>query len=193
VLANELAALANEKGAPLRKAQGMIHQGCVLAQTGRTAEAVQMITAGVAAWRSTGATLFTPWHMSVLGKVHARLGQFDDAWRCISEAVAASEASKESWYDAEMHRLAAEIVLISDEQDAAKAEAHFKRALAIARQHQAKSFELRAAMSMARLWRDHGRRGEAHDLLAPVYGWFTEGFDTLDLTEAKALLGELHS
>jgi predicted ATPase len=77
--------------------------------------------------------------------------------------------------------------------DAAKAEAYFERALTVARQQQAKSWELRAAMSMARLWRDQGKRGEAHDLLAPVYGWFTEGFDTLDLQEAKKLLDELSS
>ena len=80
---------------------------------------------------------------------------------------------------------------MSPDPDAAKAEAYFKRALAVARQQQAKSWELRAAMSMARLWRDQGKRDEARDLLAPVYGWFTEGFDTLDLKEAKALLDEL--
>ena len=87
--------------------------------------------------------------------------------------------------------MAGEIALMLPEPDAAKAEAYFDRALAVARQQQAKSWELRAAMSMARLWRDQGKRDEARDLLAPVYGWFTEGFDTLDLKEAKALLEEL--
>jgi predicted ATPase len=94
-------------------------------------------------------------------------------------------------YAAEVHRIAGEITLMSPQSDAAKAEAYFGRALAIARQQQAKSLELRAAMSMARLWRDQGKRDKARDLLAPVYGWFTEGSDTRDLKEAKALLDEL--
>jgi class 3 adenylate cyclase/predicted ATPase len=189
--ADALVALADEKSAPLRKAEGIFHQGCALVLAGRAADAVQTITAGVKAWRSTGATCWTPLHMCFLAHAHARLGQFDDARRCIGEAMAASKTSKESWCDADIHRLAGDIVLLSGEPDAAKAEAYFERALAIARQQQAKSFELRAAMSMARLWRDQGKRDEARSLLAPVYGWFTEGFDTPDLKEAKALLDEL--
>jgi predicted ATPase len=102
------------------------------------------------------------------------------------------EATKETWFEAEVNRIAGEIALMSPEPNAAKAEAYFERALAIARKQQAKSWELRAAMSKARLWRDQGKREDARDLLAPVYGWFTEGFDTLDLKEAKALLDELH-
>ena len=101
------------------------------------------------------------------------------------------KTTKEACYEAELNRAAGEIALMSPEPDATKAEAYFERALAIARQQQAKSWELRAAMCMARLWRDQGKREEARDLLAPVYGWFTEGFDTLDLKEAKALLDEL--
>ena len=98
--------------------------------------------------------------------------------------------TKERWWEPEVNRIAGEIALLSPEPDAAKTEAYFERALAIARQQQAKSWELRAAMSMARLWRDQGKRNDAREVLAPVYGWFTEGFDTLDLKEAKALLGE---
>jgi predicted ATPase/class 3 adenylate cyclase len=191
-LADELVVLADEKVALLRKAEGIFQQGCALALTGRAADAVQTITAGVKAWQSTGATCWTPLHMSFLAQAHAKLGQFDDARRCIGEAMATSEASKESWCDADIHRLAGEIVLLSGEPDAAKAEAYFEHALAIACQQQAKSFELRAAMSMARLWRDQGKRQEARNLLAPIYDWFTEGFDTLDLKQAKALLNELH-
>ena len=103
----------------------------------------------------------------------------------------AVEATKERLWEAEVNRMAGEIALKSPERDQAKAQAYFERALAIAREQQAKSWELRAAMSMARLWRDQGKRDEARELLAPVYGWFTEGFDTLDLKEAKALLDEL--
>jgi predicted ATPase len=103
------------------------------------------------------------------------------------------KTTKETMHEADVHRIAGEIALLSPEPDAAKAEAYFERALVVARQQQAKSWELRAAMSMARLWRDQGKRDEARTLLAPVYGWFTEGFDTLDLKEAKALLDELAS
>jgi predicted ATPase len=126
-----------------------------------------------------------------LARAYGDNGQFDNAWRCIGEAVTVIENAKERWYEAEVHRTAGEVALKSPKRDAAKAEAHFERALAVARQQQAKSWELRAAMSMARLWRDQGKRDEARELLAPVYGWFTEGFDTLDLKEAKALLDEL--
>jgi predicted ATPase len=113
--------------------------------------------------------------------------------RCIGEAMRAVETTKETWCEAEIHRTAGEITLISPAPNAAKAEAHFERAIAIAREQKAKSWELRVATSMARLWRDQGRRNEARDLLAPIYGWFTEGFDALDLKEAKALLEELHA
>ena len=107
--------------------------------------------------------------------------------------MAAVETAKERWCEAEVNRIAGEIALLSPEPDAARAEEYFERALAIARAQQAKSWELRAAMSMARLWRDQGRRDEARDLIAPLYGWFTEGFDTRDLKEAKVLLDELHA
>ena len=99
----------------------------------------------------------------------------------------------ETWNEADIHRTAGEIALMSSKPDAAKAQAHFERALEVARAQQARSWELRAATSLARLWRDQGRRAEARDLLAPVYGWFTEGFETRDLREAKALLEELAS
>jgi predicted ATPase len=117
--------------------------------------------------------------------------QPDDARRCIDDAIDKVERSREKWCDAEVHRIAGEIALKSPQPDAAKAEKYFERAPAIACQQQAKSWELRAAMSMARLWRDQGKRDEARELLAPVYGWFTEGFETRDLKEAKALLDEL--
>jgi predicted ATPase len=131
--------------------------------------------------------------MSHLARAYAELDQFDDAWRCVGEAMTAVETVKERWCEAEIHRVAGEITLMSPEPDAAKAEAYFERALAVARKQQAKSWELRGAMSMARLWRDQGKRQQARNLLAPVYGWFTEGFDTLDLKEAKTLLDELHA
>jgi predicted ATPase len=126
-----------------------------------------------------------------LARAYAELGQFDDAWRSLGNAMTAVETTKERWCEADVHRIAGEIALMSPEHDAAKAEAYFERALAAARAQQAKSWELRASMSMARLWRDQGKRDKARELLAPIYGWFTEGFDTPDLKQAKALLDEL--
>jgi predicted ATPase len=138
-----------------------------------------------------GSALFIPRSLTVLAEAYSALGQFDDAWRCIGEAMTAMQTTGEKWSEADIHRAAGDIERMSPEPDRAKAEAYFERALAVAHQQQAKSWELRAATSMARLWRDQGKRQQAHDLLAPVYGWFTEGFDTLDLREAKALLEQL--
>jgi class 3 adenylate cyclase/predicted ATPase len=188
---DEVSALADEKGVLFWKAFGMMNQGCVLALTGKAADAVQMITSGITAFRSTGSTLWVPLCLSYLAKAHAELGQFDDAWRSIDEAMTAVETTNERWFEADILRMAGEIALKSPDADAVTAETYFQRALAVARQQQAKSWELRAAMSLARLWRDQGKAQQARDLLAPVYGWFTEGFDTLDLKEAKALLEEL--
>jgi predicted ATPase len=123
----------------------------------------------------------------------AEIAEFDHARRRIGEAMTVAETTGERWCEADIYRTAGEIALKSPEPDTAKAQGYFKRALAVARAQQAKSWELRAAMSMSRLWRDHGKPKEARDLLAPVYDWFTEGFDTLDLKEAKALLDELSS
>ena len=190
-LLEQLIALADQKGAPYWKAFGMSVQGCVLVATGDSSGAVHLLTLGMTALRSTGATLYEPWLLSNLARAHVDLGELEGAWRCIDEAMTAMQTSKERWCEAEVHRTAGEIALKSPQPDAAKAQAYFERALAVARQQQAKSWELRAAMSMARLWRDRGKRDEARDLLAPVYGWFTEGFDTLDLKEAKALLDTL--
>jgi len=185
--------LANEKGAALWKAFGMLSQGCVLALTGKSSDAVQTITAGLAEFRATGSTFWTPLFLSYLAKAYAELRQFDDAWRSIDAVITAVQATEERLCEAEVHRVVGEIVLLSPERNVAKAEAYFERALAVARQQQAKSWELRAATSLARLWRDRGKRDEARDLLAPIYGWFTEGFETSDLLEAKALLHALSS
>jgi predicted ATPase len=158
---------------------------------GSAAEAIDAITFGLADYRATGTTVWLPSIFGYLAGAHADLGQFDEAWRWIGEAMAKVEATKEKWAEAEIHRVAGEIALRSPVPDAARAESYFNTALAIARRQQAKSWELRTATSWARLMRERGRVREAHDLLAPVYGWFTEGFGTKDLKEAKALLDEL--
>jgi predicted ATPase len=181
--ADELVTLADEKGAVLWKSMGMAVKGIVLALTGKARDGVHMITSVM--------TVVKPAVLSNLASAYAELGQFEEAWCYISEAMALIETTKERRWVAETNRVAGEIALKSPERDTAKAQTHFERALSVARAQQAKSWELRAAMSMARLWRDQGKRDEARELLAPIYGWFTEGFDTRDLKEAKALLEEL--
>ena len=188
---DELVRLADEKGALFWKALGMLMRGYILALTDKASDALQITTSGLAALRSTGSTVWLPLWLSYLAAAHAERGQLDEAWRCIDEALTLIEKTKERLHEAEVTRIAGKIALKAPQSSATKAEAYFDRALAVARAQQAKSWELRAAMSMARLWRDQGKRNEARDLLAPVYGWFTEGFDTLDLKEAKALLDEL--
>ena len=130
-----------------------------------------------------------PWWLAHLATSNAELGQFDEAWRCLDEAMSTVERTREKWCEADVNRIAGEIALKSAEPK--QAQAYFERALELAGKQQAKSWELRAATSLARLWRDQGRRAEARELLSPIYGWFTEGFDTRDLREAKALLDTL--
>jgi predicted ATPase len=192
-LVDELVALADEKSAVLWKAYGTAQQGDLFTLGGNASVAVQTITSALVAQRSTGGTLFITWFLSLLATAHANRDQFDDAWRCIGEAKTAVEATKERFFQPEINRIAGEIALMSPNRDAEKAEAYFQQALEVARQQQAKSWELRASMSLARLWRDQGQPRRARELLASVYGWFTEGFDTRDLKEAKALLDELAS
>jgi predicted ATPase len=171
----------------------MMQKGSVLALSGKALEAIQMIASGITTYRSTGSRVYLPIFLSHLSRAHAELGQFDDAWRCIGEAMTAVETTKERWFEAEINCMTGEIALKLPELGSSQAEAYFERALAVAREQQAKSWELRASMSMARLWRDQGKQQQARGLLASVYGWFTEGFDTLDLKEARALLDTLGS
>ena len=187
----EAVALAGEKGALFWKALATVFRGCVFALAGDASKAIQVAMSGMAMYRSTGARVFLPLCLSYLAYAYAELNKLDDASRCLNEAMTGIDATKETWHEVEVNRIAGEIALRSPQRDVAKAQSYFERALAVARQQQAKSWELRAAMSMARLWRDQGKPQQARELLAPVYGWFTEGFDTRDLKEAKALLDEL--
>jgi predicted ATPase len=190
-LLDEVLPLAEEKGTSYWKAFGIMGRGSLMALTGNASNAAPLIASGIVLFRSTGATLFVPLHLSYLASAYAALGQLDDAWRCIGEAMTAAEATKEKWHEAEVHRIAGEVALMAPRRDVSEADVYFGRSLAVARKRQARSWELRTATSMARLWRDQGKRDQARELLAPVYGWFTEGFDTLDLKEAKKLLDEL--
>ncbi|HTG52139.1 MAG TPA: hypothetical protein VMA33_04695, partial [Candidatus Tectomicrobia bacterium] len=192
-LAAELDALADEKGAAEWKAQGLMTQGALRLLTGKPSDAVRLLTTGVNAFRLTGATVFIPRYLTYLATAYTILSQYDNALRVMSEATEAVDRANERWCEAEVARVAGEVALLAPKKESAKAQKYFERALAVARQQQAKSWELRAAMSLARLWRDEGKVREAHALLAPVYGWFSEGFDTHDLKEAKELLDELAS
>ena len=173
-LSTELIMLADKKGSLFWNAMGVSVRGCILALAGRAADAAQVITSGLTAYRSLGTTLMVPFYSLCLATAYADLRQFDDSWRCIGEAITAVETANK-WFEAEVHRMLGKSRLNRPSLDAAKAQAYFERALAVSRAQQTRSWELRAAMSMARLWRDRGKRDEARDLLAPIYGWFIEG------------------
>jgi len=190
-LLDELLALADEKDARFWKAQGTVLKGLVLAQTGEARAAVATLESGIVALRAIGSTVALPIYLCGLAAAYAETGNTNEARRCIAEAVKAMETTKERQWEAEVCRTAGEISLRLPQPDLDAAQVHFERALTVARAQQAKSLELRAAMSLARLWRDQGKRDAARELLAPIYGRFTEGFHTLDLKDAKVLLGEL--
>jgi predicted ATPase len=189
-LTDELLALAAEKHAPFFAALGTMQSGVALAATGNPEAAVPMIKDGISQYTSTNSTWLTPWYLTHLADAQAKLGRFDEAWQNIFEAFEVMERGGEVHHRAEINRVAGELSVIVTKGEP-KAEVYFERALAVAREQQAKSWELRASMSLARLWRDRGKVHQARELLAPVYEWFTEGFDTRDLKEAKALLEEL--
>jgi predicted ATPase len=188
---DELIPMATEKNAAQWRGGGMMHRGCIQALMRKASDAIGMIPAGIAAWKSSGSIVFVPWYVSHIAMARAELGQFDEAWRHIDEALKAIEMTGETWCESDIHRIAGEIALLGPMPDAGKAKAHFVRALAVAREQQGKSWELRAATSLATLLRDQGQRDGARQLLAPVYDWFSEGLETLDLKRAKELLGEL--
>jgi predicted ATPase len=188
---DELITLTDQTGSSFWRAWAIMQRGCVLALTGKASDAVETIQFGITAWESTGSTAMIQYYLSYLAKAHGQLGQFGLATRCVGEAISAVEATKEKWCEAEVNRIAGEIAVLSPKRDIAKAEMYFERALAIASRQRAKCWELRAAISMARLWRDHGSRHRGRDLLNSIYGWFPEGLDDLDLQQAKKLLDEL--
>ena len=149
------------------------------------------IRQGIAAWRATGAALCRPILVHLLADVCAHLGHTEDGLQALAEAHTLVEQQEERWWEAEVYRLRGVLLLRQPGTPQAEAEAWLRRALDVARRQEAKSLELRAAMSLSRLWQQQGKRDEARALLAPIYGWFTEGFDTADLQEARALLEAL--
>jgi predicted ATPase len=176
-------------------AWGTILQGWVLAEQGHAEEGITQIRQGLDALRATGTELWRPRGLALLAEAYGKGGQVEEGLTVLAEALAADNKSEERMYEAELWRLRGELTLQastqSTESSAQEAEGYFLTALAIARQQQAKSWELRAATSVARLWQQQDKREDARQLLAEIYGWFTEGFDTKDLQEAKTLLEEL--
>jgi predicted ATPase len=183
--------LATVQGFPYLMAYGAILRGWALAQQGQAQEGITQIRQGLMTYRATGAETIRPYFLALLAEAYGTREQPEAGLTMLAEALAFTDTTGARWYEPELYRLKGELLLQLSSDNQTEAEICFHNALAIARNQQAKSFELRAATSLARLWRQQGKRQEAQDLLAPVYNWFTEGFDTADLQEAKALLGEL--
>jgi predicted ATPase len=186
--ADAMVALAAEQGFVQWLAMSTVCRGWALAAQGRREDGAAQMRQGLAMWRATGAELVRPFQLAMLAEVYGTHGHTAEGLTVLAEALAAVEKTGERFYEAELHRLQGELLLQQVNPDEDQAETCFHQALAIASHQQAKSLELRAAMSLARLWQQQGARAEASALLAPVYGWFTEGFDTADLQEATALL-----
>ena len=187
--ADQLVAVATEQGFPYWRAQGTIYRGWVKVKNGDVAEGISLLRSGSTAYRATGAEAWMPYYIALLARACEIAGQIEEALTLLDDALQIVERTGERWFAAELNRHKGQLLLRQGHSEAA--EELYRKALSIAEEQEAKLWELRAAVSLARLRRDQGRRAEARDLLAPVYGWFTEGFDTPDLKEAKALLDEL--
>jgi len=185
----QLIALATEQDFPFRRAMGTISRGWVRVKTGHVAEGISLLRSGLAAYRATGAEVWVPYYVALLAWAGEMAGQFEESSTLLDEACQAVERTGERWFEAELHRHKGQLLLRQGHAEAA--EGLYRNALGLAREQEAKLWELRAAVSLARLRRAQGRRAEARGLLAPVYSWFTEGFETQDLKQAKALLDEL--
>jgi predicted ATPase len=184
-------ALCTEQGFAYYLAWGTTLQGWAQVAYGQDAEGLTQMRHGLAALRATGAALRLPYYLALLAEACGRTGQVAEGLTLLAEALTQAHKAGESWMETELHRLKGELLLSLSADHHTEAEGCFHQALAIARCQQAKSLELRAAMSQSRLWQQQGKRTEAHQLLAEIYGWFTEGFDTPDLQDAKALLEAL--
>jgi predicted ATPase len=182
--------VSTEQGLPFWVAAGMFYRGWGLAEQGQSGAGVAQMRQGLDAWRATGAVFYQTSHLALLAEAYGNVEQADEGLHLLAEALALVDKTGERFYEAELHRLKGELLKLSSDNQA-EAESCFHHALDIARNQQAKSLELRAVTSLACLWQQQGKRDKARQLLAEIYGWFTEGFDTLDLKEAKALLDEL--
>jgi predicted ATPase len=185
--------LATEQGFPVLRARGTVLRGWALAQQGEAQAGIEQITQGLSVFQATRGEATRPGFLSLIAEAYGMMGQPEAGLTVLTEALtlALAETTGERWYTPELYRLKGALLLQQNSDNHTEAETCLHQAISIARSQQAKSLELRAATSLARLWHQQGKRQEAHYLLAPVYHWFTEGFDTADLQEAKALLEAL--
>jgi predicted ATPase len=181
-------ALASEQGFPQWLTVGKLLRGWALAMQGQGEEGIAQIRQSLAAWRAMGAGLAVSHYLALLAEAYGQAGQAEEGLCLLAEALVHMDTTGEVYWAAEVYWLKGELLLRQAIPDETQAETCLRQSLDIARQQQTKSRELRAAMSLSRLWQRQGKRDEACELLAPIYGWFTEGFDTTDLQEAKALL-----
>lgn len=205
-------ALCTEQGFAVFLAGGSIYRGWALIEQGQGKEGIAQIRQGLAAWQATRTEMGRPYFLALLAKVYGEMGEPEQGLAALVEALALVEQTGERWYEAELYRIKGELTLqqqckvqsseckVPSTQHPAprtpaevEAEACFHKAVEIAQKQQAKSLELRATVSLARLWQQQGKRKQAHKMLAEIYGWFTEGFDTKDLQEARALLDSLEA
>jgi predicted ATPase len=183
--------LTTEHGFSYWRAFSAILRGWALAQQGQAQEGIAQIHHGLTIYPVTGADLLQPYFLTLLAEAHGTIGELETGLTVLTEALTLTDKIGVRQYESKIYHLKGELLLQQSSDNQAEAETCFHHALAIARNQQAKSFELRTATSLARLWQQQGKRQEARDLLAPVYHWFTEGFDTADLQEAQALLDAL--
>jgi predicted ATPase len=183
--------VSTERGFASYAALGTILRGWALIQQGQRGEGIAQVRHGSAAIRTMGQELGRPRQLAMLSEAYGRVGQTAEGLAMLAEALTAVQNTGERWWEAELYRLKGQLLRARSAKEHTEAEACFHQALDLARRQQAKSLELWAAMNLSRLWRHQGKHGNARQLLAEVYGWFTEGFDTADLQEAKALLEEL--
>jgi predicted ATPase len=186
-----LMALTAEHGFRGWLAEATFYHGWALAADGEFARGIPQMHDGLAAIRAAGMQMEVPMYLCLLGGMYTKAGQPAEALELLAEALGQADTSEQRWFEAELHRLRGEALLATSSERAFEAESCWRRAIAIAREQSARFWELRAAQDLARFWAKQGRRAEARDLLAPVYSWFTEGFDTVDLKDAKVLLNEL--
>ena len=188
-IATQLVQLSREHNFPMMRGNGMFFTGSASAEAGDLEQGVALMEQGLSLLISTGRRVTRPYMQMVLARAKADLGKLAEASELVDEALRATDAQGERWSEAELHHVRARLLMARGQFD--ESEVHLRQSVEISRSQKARAFELRAATSLARLWRDQGKVKEARELLGPVYDWFTEGFDTRDLTEAKALLCEL--
>ena len=190
-------ALARELGFPMWVAIGSIYRGWAIAEQDRPEEDIDLMRQGLVNYQATGAEAYRTQHLALLAEVYGKVDQAEEGLDAVAEAQVAVSNTGERWYEAELYRLKGELTLQESKVESQRSQveeeaaAYFHKAIAIAQKQEAKSWELRAATSLARLWQQQGKGAEARALLAPVYEWFTEGFDTADLQDAKTLLEKL--